>query len=236
MAPVEHLSSVPVGTVLPIRLGDTISVKEAQPGQAISAKIMQTVPLPKREAIPLKSEVKGSIVSVEKDQDGSGASVTVKFNKLEAGKETLAFSAYLRAIASSNAVRAAQTPFSGADAGTPSGWANTLQIGGDIRYGDGGMVRSRFKQKVGKGVIGGVLVHVNANPALGCDGPVNGDDRLQALWVFSSDACGVYDLKGVKIAHTGKGAPVGEFTLHLEKDDMKLEAGTAMLLRIVAPE
>jgi hypothetical protein len=140
----------------------------------------------------------------------------------------------LRAMASYQAVRSAQMPLTGPDSGTPARWANTVQIGGDIRYGDGGLVRNRHKQQVGKGVNGGVLVHALANPNGGCEGPINGDDHLQALWVFSADACGVYDLKGVDIAHAGKSDPIGEITLHFEKDDMKLEAGTAMLLRVVA--
>jgi hypothetical protein len=38
----------------------------------------------------------------------------------------------------------------------------------------------------------------------------------------------------VKIAHAGKGEPVGEITLHFAKDDMKLEPGTGMLLRIAS--
>ena len=231
---VQNTSSIPDGTILPVRLENGISIKDAQRGQPIEAKIMQDVPLASHEKIPAKSTVKGSIVSVEKDEDASGVVVTLKFNQLETRKEALTFSAYLRAIASSKAVHAAQMPWTGADAGTPNGWADTVQIGGDRRFGDGGAVRNPAKQKVGKGVIGGVLVHVKANPSLGCSGPVNGDDHLQALWVFSSDACGVYDLKGTKIVHTGKAAPLGEIALHFEKDNLKLEAGTGILLRVVS--
>lgn len=230
--PVQNASPLPGGTVLPVRLENTISVKEAERGQLIEAKITQDVPLANRDKVLAKSTVKGSIVSVEKDADGTAVKVTLKFNQLETRNETLAIATYLRAIASFRAVRSAQTPWTGADGGTPAGWGDTVQIGGDIRYGDGGAVRSRGKQKVGKGVRGGVLVQVRANPALGCDGPVNGDNHPQALWVFSSDACGVYDLKDVKISHSGKSEPVGEIILHFEKDDMKLEAGTGILLRI----
>ena len=231
--PVENPTLIPIGTILPVRLDDTLALKDAQRGQAIAAKIAQDVPL-NRDKIPAKSAVKGSIISVEKDSDGQGIKLTLKFNQLESRKETLTMVTYLRAMASYNAVRAAQTPHSGADVGTPTGWADTVQIGGDIRYGNGGAVRNRAKQKVGKGVNGGVLVDVRANPELGCDGIVNGDVHPQALWVFSSDACGIYDLKGTKITHTGKGAPVGEITLYFEKDDAKLEGGTAMLLRVTA--
>jgi hypothetical protein len=228
---VEAPTSLPGGTILPIRLEKTISLQDAQKGQPIEAKTAQDVPFPNGEGIPVRSLVRGSIVSVEKDADG--VKLTLKFTQLEAHKQTLPVSAYLRAIASMRAVRKAQSPLSGADIGTPNGWANTVQIGGDVRFGDGGDVRDSAKQKVGKGVRGGgVLVYARANPARGCEGPTNMEDRLQALWVFSSNACGIYDLKGVTITHTGKGAPVGEITLHFERDDMKLEAGTGILLRV----
>jgi hypothetical protein len=121
----------------------------------------------------------------------------------------------------------------GAEAGTPAGWGTTVQIGGDIRYGDGAKVRTASKQVVGKGVRGGVLVQVRANPESGCEGPVDGDDHPQALWVFSSGACGLYDLKGVTIARNGRSDPIGEITLSFDKESKKLESGTGMLLRVV---
>jgi hypothetical protein len=230
-------SALPGGTILPVRLENTLSLKEIQKGQLLEGKVAQEIPLPNGGSIPTKSDVKGSIVSVEKDADGPGLTVTLKFNQLTTRTATLTLSTYLRAMASSSAVRSAQMPLSGsADEGTPSGWADTIQIGGDIRFGDGGAVRTHAKQKVGKGVRGGVLVHVRANPALGCEGIVNMDDRLQALWLFSSDACGVYDMKGTKIIHTGKSAPVGEISLHFVKEDVKVEAGTGLLMRVVSPQ
>ena len=100
-------------------------------------------------------------------------------------------------------------------------WANTVQIGGDVRFGDGDSVRNRWKETVGTAVPGGVLVYARANPELGCDGPVREDDHAQALWVFSADACGVYGLKGVKVTHNGQSPPNGEITLHIEKASMK---------------
>jgi hypothetical protein len=233
-SPVQNSAQIPVGTVLPLRLENTIDIKQAHPDEVVEARIMQDVPLPDRGKIPMKLVVKGSILSVVKDSDGAGVKLSLKFDQIDDRKQTLVAATSLRAIASYQAVRAAQMSFTGPDSGTPAGWANTVQIGGDIRFGDGGPVRNRAKQKVGKGVLGGVLVHVHANPGRGCDGPVNGDDHPQALWVFSADACGVYKLDAIQITHTGKSAPTGEITLHFEKDNMKLDSGTALLLRVVS--
>jgi hypothetical protein len=230
-AGVESAAMIPPGTIIPVRLDKPISIKDAKRGQAVEAKVAQMVPLSTGEKIALRATVKGSILSAETDPDGPGVKLTLKFDHLEDHKETMTISTYLRAIASPRAVQSAQMAHSGVDIGTPNGWADTVQIGGDVRFGDGGAVRNRAKQQVGKGVAGGVLVHVSANPAVGCEGPV-GSDYPQALWVFSADACGAYDLKGVKVAQTGKSAPAAGFTLHFERDDGKLEAGTAMLLRI----
>jgi len=139
----------------------------------------------------------------------------------------------LRTIASYLAVRDAQTPLTGADGGTRAGWATTVQISGHIRHGDGSLVRNLQKQNVGEGVLGGVLVHIKANPSMGCRGPV-GEDTLQALWVFSADACGVYRLRGADIVLGDPRRRPGEFTLHFKKRDMKLASGRALLLRVIS--
>jgi hypothetical protein len=232
--PVEHSTALPVGLILPVTLAQTISVEHAKAGQPIEARVMQDVPLTLHDKISAKSRISGAIVSVVKAADEHGVELSLRFDKVEYNKEMIPTLTTLRVMASREAVRQAQTPLMGADGGTPTGWADTVQIGGDIRFGDSGKVRSRFKQTVGKGIAGGVLVHVNARPGTDCDGPVNGDDRLQALWVFSSDACGVYGISKAEIAHSGKTDPVGVITLKLEKTDAKVDAGTAMLLRVVA--
>jgi hypothetical protein len=223
---------IPAGIVVPVQLERGFAVKEASRGLPLEGRVMQDVPLPDRGKIAMRSRVKGSIVETRKDSDGKGTSVTLRFDQLEDRKQLLSMTTSLRAIASYSQVTAAQTPFTNADSGSPAGWATTVQIGGDARYGDGDAVRNPAHQVVGKAVRGGVLVHVGANLRAGCEGPLDGDDHLQALWVFSTDACGVYGLKGLQIAHNGKSEPVGEITLHFDKDDMKLEAGTGMLLRV----
>ena len=228
-APVETTSRVPAGTVIPVKLDDAFDLSTAHNKQKIEARITQEVPLPGKDKIPLRSQVMATIVSMNKNAEGV-VTVSLKFDQLIEKDQASAMATSVRAIASYQAVRYAQTPLSGAESGTPAGWGTTVQIGGDTRFGDGGKVKNRAKQTVGKGVIGGVLVRLSPNPELGCEGS-NPGDRPQATWVFSAGACGVYDIKNLKIVHNGRTDPAGLITLEFAKDDMKLESGTAFLLR-----
>jgi hypothetical protein len=83
---------------------------------------------------------------------------------------------------------------------------------------------------VGKPAPNGVLVHVDSRPGTKCRGEVDDNDRLQALWVFSSDACGTYDWPGVIIIHSGRTSPVGQITLASEKSNLDIRGG--LLLRV----
>jgi hypothetical protein len=219
---------IPVGYILPVQLQDTFSAEDAHRGDVLRTKIAQEVPLPGGDKIKFGSILQGTVVAIMPDNDEVGVRVTLRFNQLIERDQTTSLATSLRAIASYPAVRDAQTPLTGSGGGTPAGWATTVQIGDDIRYGDGALVRNRQKQKVGEGVLGGVLVHVKANPEMGCSGPV-GEDAPQALWVFSADACGVYGLRGVTIIRVPGHHP-GEFILHFKKKDMKLSSGSALLL------
>jgi hypothetical protein len=231
-SPVEITPYLPPGTILPVRLDGTLDISSLHPQDRIEARLGQEVALPNKAKISLRSRVFATVTAVDKRDDGT-VSVSLKFDQLEEKNHRVVIMTSLRALASYQAVRNAQMSLTGADAGTPSGWATTVQIGGDIRFGDGGKVRNRQKQTVGKGVIGGVLVHIATNSAAGCEGADPTNNRLQATWVFSADACGVYDLKNVKIAHDGKNDPIGVVTLEFVKEGMKLESGAGFLLRTV---
>ena len=83
---------------------------------------------------------------------------------------------------------------------------------------------------VGKPAPKGVLVHVSSRPGSACR-EVDGKDRLQALWVFSSDASGIYDIPGVPLIRAGRVNPVGQITLASESGNIPIR-GRGLLLRV----
>jgi hypothetical protein len=194
---------------------------------------MQDVPIPNNKKIPAGAKVLGTVVSVDPSANTTNAKISFRFDTLEIHHRKIPIVASLRALAGFMEVQAAQTPEFSPGFGTPYIWTTTRQIGGDEVFGVGGPVTNRNSEIVGKGVFGGVLVHVRAQPESKCRGALDAEDRLQALWVFSSDACGVYGILGVRIAHTGRTEPFGEIQLAAEQQDLLVRSASGMLLRVI---
>jgi len=226
-------TQIPRGTILPIRLNHGFSDK-SHPGTAVSGRVMQSVPLPNAEAIPAGATISGTITAIQPAARGASSAISFTFTELRMHHQKLPISVDLRALASSMQISLAQIPEVSSGFGTPTTWADTVQIGGDYVYGAGGDVTDQHNQRVGKALLeGGVLVHVKAQPGTPCRGDLGDSDRLQALWVFSADACGVYGLRGVKIAHAGRTDPVGVVTLTAGSGPVKVGSGSGMLLRTI---
>ena len=87
---------------------------------------------------------------------------------------------------------------------------------------------------VGESVKDGVLDQVSAGTRQGreCRGVVDSNGSPQAMWVFSSDACGTYGLSQIRVAHAGKTQPVGVIVLVSGKGQLKLPRDAGMLLRV----
>jgi hypothetical protein len=131
-------------------------------------------------------------------------------------------------------VAEAQLPESGPDRGTSAYYWTTEQIGGEVQYRDGWSV-THGSDVVGRTVPDGVLVYPSAKLGTKCRGAVNGNDRPQALWLFSSDACGLYDLPDVILLYAGRTQPQGEVTLQSAKNGLNVPAGSGLLLRVISP-
>jgi hypothetical protein len=223
---------IPVGTVLPVQLNSSLRSDKARVGEQISARIMQDVPLPEGRKIHAGAKVIGHIVSASPAVNGMMADLSFRFDMLAMGKQRVAMMTNLRALATMMDVSEAQIPESGPDRGTSENEWTTDQIGGEVVY-RGGVV-AHGSNVVGNSVLGsGVLVHLSSTPGTKCRGDLAGNDQMQALWVFSSDACGLYDLPNLNLSHAGRTDPVGQITLHSNKGNVKIRGGSGMLLRVI---
>ena len=226
---------VPDSSILPARLETSISSKNAKVGELIRARIMQAVPLLGDATTPAGSILTGKVTAVQAANGGEGGSLAFRLDTLHVAHENVLLTLRLRAIASDQEVRQAQLPKNSDPTASSNSWT-TVQIGGDVVYRGGGPVRSR-SGVVGKPVEGGVLVRLDSNPARGCRDDGTGE-RAQALWLFSSDACGTYGLPDVTIVPADHNAPAdatGEITLKSAKGNLVLRSGSGLLLRVVNP-
>jgi hypothetical protein len=222
---------IPAGTVLPVRLSSSLDSHKSKPGQIISAKLMQDVPLGGGAKIRAGAKVFGRVIDVVPPQLGSGAGIVFRFDTLAFSHRTIPLRTDLRALASMMEVHDAEVPTSGPDRGTSSNAWTTVQVGGDVVYRGGGPVM-HGADIVGKPVFDGVLARVNSRPGTKCRDGVEGNDQLQALWVFSSDACGVYGFADLTVAHAGRTEPAGEIVLSTNQTRLHVPSGSGMLLRV----
>lgn len=223
--------SIPPGTIFPVVLNSTLSSAKAKPGQIVTARVMQDVPLTNGRTIRAGATVIGRITSVTPASNGNPARLSLRFDTLKVSHERIPITTNLRAAASFMEVEEAQIPSMGPDRATPQDAWTTTQIGGDAVYRGGGPVEGAFG-RVGTPVYDGVLDRLNANPDGGCRAAVDSNDAPQALWVFSSNACGTYSLPHLKIVHSGRTDPTGEIALESTKGQVNVHAGAGLLLRV----
>lgn len=221
-------SAPPYGTIIPISLDNTINVKKAHAGEPIRSTVMQDVP---GTAIHRGAHVLGRVLRATA-QKGEPARLEIRFDAVKMHNHILALHASLRALASFLEVEEAQIPEDGASRGmTPENW-NTQQIGGDQVYRGGGSV------EVGETVVGqptpwGVLALPRTQFGMPCRGVVGEANRPQAMWLFSSDACGVYGFENIRIEQAGRNDQKGTITLESANGKLSLVSGSAMLLRVL---
>lgn len=229
----QHMQNViRPGTILPVRLESTISSAKSKPEQTITARIMQDVPLASGSKIRAGTKVVGRIMELTSASSKGEAKVILRFDTLKLSTGTIPVRTNLRAIASPLDIDDAQTPKSGPDEATPPTSWTTVQVGDEVAYRGVGIYAG--ETHVGHWVYEGALARPRANPNGRCPGSINGNDL--ALWVFSSDACGVYDIPKVKIDHAGRTDPVGEIVLTSNRGDLRIPTATGILLRITPSE
>jgi hypothetical protein len=219
---------IPAGTILPVSLNTALRSDKSGSGTTIIATIMQDVPLGKGETLRKGSKVTGHVVEAVTPGKGSDESkISFQFDQLQLGNQTIPLTTNLRAVASRSAVLAA-TP----ELTSPDYVDEQIQIGGDqISYGEGGPVMVG-EQVVGKYTSQGVLANVDQNSGAPSGGMIEDNARQQAFWLFSVNARGAYGFGDLTILQSGRTEPLGEVTLASNRKAVRVDKGSAMLLRV----
>ena len=230
LLPVLPSDKIPVGTVIPVMLSASLNAGKDKPDKRIEGRVMQEITLPSGIKIREGARIIGHTVNVTKGS--SGSSIVVKFTAIQNEGRAIPVTIGLLALASMSFVSDAQLPVSGnSDISPDTQWV-TRQVGGDLVRRGWGKVFSSTGM-VGRWVGGSsVLMKLMPNAEAGCsEGP--GYDREQALWIFSSAACGTYGLPNVKIAGSAVTPQVGEIALTSSRN-INIRGGSGWLLIVAA--
>ncbi len=219
---------IPAGTAIPVMLGSSVNARKDKPGKRIKGEVMEEVRIGD-DIIKERSQVYGRLVRVSYSRE-SGASIAIVFDELRVGGKAIPVKASLLAIASMTEVAWAEEPINtGANTLPENEWV-MRQVGGDVVYRGRRLVQSS-SGPVGKWVAGkGVRVALTPVPDSGCrSGP--GYNREQALWIFSSNACGAYGWKDLNIERR-PASPGGEIILKSPRN-INIRGGSGWLLMSV---
>lgn len=216
IAEVENLIAPASGYTLPILIGKTWKSQDLRPGESIAAKVIQRVPVSRKNYLPSGTEIVGHVVAA------NPATISILFTQLRWKTKVVPIHVRLVAAASAFKVEQAKLPVGGTDRGTstPADWT-TRQIGGDqvYRSAGSGKVFNRYSQPVGYADFAGVY----ANPEAKGDLP-------RAMGPFSVNAKGLYGFPNLTLVSAGDNdMPI---VLRATHSDGKVASGGALLLEV----
>jgi hypothetical protein len=90
---------IPGGTILPVVLRTSFELDRSRPGEVLHGQIAQDVPLPNGATIRRGSQFEGCIVEVTPAGGGTGAKVSMQFDRLNVKGKWIPVVTNLRAIA-----------------------------------------------------------------------------------------------------------------------------------------
>jgi hypothetical protein len=220
--------SIPAGTILPVSLNTDLRSDKSGSGTTIIATVMQDVPLGQGKMLRKGSKLTGHVVEAITPGKGSDESrISFQFDQVRFGNLTIPITTSLCAVASRSAVSAATPELTSSENAD-----NTIEIGGDqISYGEGGPVMVG-SQVVGQYTSQGVLATVDQDSGTRNGGTIDGDAYPQVFWLFSVNARGAYGFRDLTILQSGRTKPLGEVILASNLKALKVDKGSAMLLRV----
>jgi hypothetical protein len=219
----------PSGTILAVSLDSGLNAAKIHAGQQICATVMQDVP---GTQIRRRARVAGHVVKAGASKNGQ-TELEIQFDAVEINGRMVPIKTNLRALASFVAVEDAQDPEDMSSRGlNPSNWT-TQQVGGEQFY--RGSFVARGMTKVGQTTPFGALDEPQTQSGMRCRGAIGKNHGPQAMWLFSSDACGLYGLSNIRIEHAGRSDPLGTILLVSTNGKLNLGSGTGLLLRASSP-
>ena len=222
---------LPVGTMLPVQLNTTLRAEKLKAGDRVSGKLAQYVDV-NGIRLPRGTEVTGKVVQAAGISGSSPARLALVFDGVRIQGRDVPITTSLRALASMQAVYEAELPTNDiTDFGSTIRDWNTTQIGGQAVYrGDGKVMDGA--DVVGRAtMVGEVFGTPKTWPWSACMRD-RASNTIQSFWVFSTDACGVYGLEGLKLAHAGRTEPVGQIMLEAPRK-LEIRGGSGWLLVVV---
>ena len=226
--------AIPAGTILPVRLNSSLKSNKAQSGATISARLMQDVPLSEGMKIRAGAKIIGHVIAATPAHDRRGGEISLRFDTVMEGGQHMPVVTNLRAIAGMMEVSEAQVPENGPDRGTSENNWTTNQVGGEDNYHNGFV--SNGALTVGRSVPDGVLVRPRTKEGSQCRGDLSGNGQLQAMWVFASDACGIYGINDLTLVSAGRTDPMGKIVFRSGKGNVNIRSGSGILLRVNRPQ
>ncbi len=226
-AVVLSAQNLPVGTALPVSLGSSLNTKSAKPGQKIEGKLMQEVILG-HASLKSGSHVTGHVVSISRSST-SGARIVLQFDQIQDEHQVIPLHVGARAVASSQSIFNAGLPVDTNSTDESSEEWVTKQVGGEYVFRGRGYVSSD-QGKVGTWSWSGVWGKL---PDTGDCPAGDSANPQQALWVFSTTACGAYGFEHAKLEQFGFTPPLGQIVLSSPKD-IDLRSGSGWLLVVIA--
>jgi hypothetical protein len=237
---VHAQETIPSGTIIPVVLPRAIDSQKIKAGQPIVAQVAQDVPVGEKWVIRRNTKVLGKISQIESKPGSHRITLTLQFDRIQLGQAGVPVDMQLRALADVMAIMDAQMRLNPPYDRSVSPYDTTIQVGGDIVYRGGGPVQSLTGEVVGipTGCMEcGVLDMVPSEPGPECAGAVADDTHLQAMWVFSANACGVYGLNGRGVSYfdglefqNGSTVSRDGQILFSANDRVKLPGGSGLLL------
>ena len=236
-----HAENVPPSTAIPVIFTQTLEAGKSAPGTTVIAKSTEAVDLPGGQVLPRGTTLIGQVVASAPFHFNPApyavqapSTLSVRFDRIAEGGSTIPVRLAVRAISGPVAAHEAGIPHYRDETDTTG---TRILIGGSEFSPLASKVLSPDGDVVGYNRASGVFARLVASDYLAGDSTLHCEatSTEQAVGIFSPNACGVYGLDEASMPENGSSGK-GAFVLESRRETVKLYAGSAALLQVIAPE